>query len=116
MDKLLTQLKEWGCDIDGAMERLDQDTELYRDCLQMFKDDPAFDALGEAVKSGDIQAGFDQAHTIKGVAANLGLSPIWQNVFPLVEIYRAGKTDGAQDAYALLIKSLTEFREILAKS
>ena len=116
MDELLKELKEWGCDIDGAMDRLDHDTELYSDCLQMFKDDPSFDALAKAVKDGDIQAGFDQAHTIKGVAANLGLSPIWQNVFPLVEIFRAGKSEGSQEAYAKLAQSLQEYRDILAKN
>ena len=33
MGTLLEELKSWGCDVDGAMERFIDDEGLYRTCL-----------------------------------------------------------------------------------
>ena len=42
MSTLLEELKSWGCDVDGAMERFIDDEGLYRTCLDSVMADKNF--------------------------------------------------------------------------
>lgn len=92
MSALLSMLSNWGCDVNGTMERFMDDEELYRSCLAMAMDDAGFDGLMQAVNHGDAPAAFEYAHTLKGVLANLGLTPLYDIVVRIVEPLRASKT------------------------
>ena len=94
MDQKLECLRDWGCDVDGALERMLGDEELYLECLSMLLEDEGFDALGAALEQGDAAAAFDCAHALKGVLANLGLTPLLDQVEKIVEPLRAGLIDG----------------------
>lgn len=52
---------------------------------------PAWSALEQAVGSMDEKGIFEQAHALKGVAANLGLTDIAEQAGELCEAYRPGK-------------------------
>lgn len=39
MNKLYGELRGWGCDVDGALERVINDDELYLACLQSIAHD-----------------------------------------------------------------------------
>lgn len=90
MGKLIDKLRAYGADMDGAMNRLLGDEDLYAVCFGYFIDDPAFEALGEALDAGDCSAAFEAAHCLKGVAGNLGLTRIYQLSGQLVEPLRRG--------------------------
>ena len=79
MSEFLDRLKNWGCDVDGAMERMLNDEEFYMECLQQTADDAEFEKLGEVLARRDVQASFDAAHTLKGVLANMGLTPLYDS-------------------------------------
>lgn len=74
MSTLIDRLRAAGADMDGAMDRMLDDAELYQTCFAMFVDDGAFPALDAALLRQDYTAAFEAAHTLKGVAANLGLT------------------------------------------
>ncbi|WP_392439053.1 Hpt domain-containing protein [Cloacibacillus evryensis] len=105
MKKLYGELKRWGCDVDGALERVVGDDELYMDCLRSIARDEAFFALGDALRAGDRERAFYCAHTLKGVLANLGLIPIYDIVVRIVEPLRAEETDGVLAEYEKLLES-----------
>lgn len=107
---LLEELKNWGCDIDGALERFVGDEELYRTCLYTVLDDKAFRRLGEALSAGQIKEAFDCAHTLKGVLANMGLTPMYDITVRIVEPLRAGDTEGL----LLLYEELLQAKSVLA--
>lgn len=98
--------------MDGAMDRLCGDEELYASCLAYFLSDPAFDALGAALDTGDYTAAFESAHALKGVAANLGLTVCCQLCCALVEPLRGGAPDGSADL-AGAFRALLEQRDAL---
>ncbi len=107
---ILEELKKWGCDIDGALERFVGDETLYETCLYTVLDDKAFPALGEALRANQVKEAFDYAHTLKGVLANMGLTPMYEIMVRLVEPLRAGKAEGLLPVY----EELLEAKEVLA--
>jgi len=61
-----------------AMEQVDNDEELLRELLTIFKDSSAsdMDLLRQAVEKGDPVEARRASHSIKGAAASLGLEAI----------------------------------------
>lgn len=102
---LLEELKNWGCDIDGALERFVGDEDLYRTCLYTVLSDKAFDGLGETLRAGQVKEAFDYAHTLKGVLANMGLTPMYDITVRIVEPLRAGNGEGLLPIYEELLQA-----------
>lgn len=91
MNDLFTELQQHGCDVDGTMRRLGDDRELYVDCLHMLVGDESFAQLHEAFAHKNAREIFEAAHTLKGVAGNLGLTPMYDSTCRIVEATRAGQ-------------------------
>jgi chemotaxis protein histidine kinase CheA len=105
MQELFERLTAWGCDVEGARERFLMDDELYVDCLKIFEGDECFRSLPRSLEKGDYAAAFDQAHTLKGVSANLGLTPLTAALSRLVEDLRAKRCAGtAEQCRAVLVE------------
>ena len=79
--------------------------------LRLFPRDDSFPQLSEALGRGDVQAAFRAAHTLKGVAANLGLERLRTLASDMTECLRRGELSGAQ---ALLAETETAYRQVLA--
>jgi HPt (histidine-containing phosphotransfer) domain-containing protein len=58
-------------------------------------------------------AAFDSAHELKGVLANMGLTPLWEDACALVEPLRVGKLTNTDANYAKLLADLSTFKEML---
>ena len=112
MDKL-EKLAAWGADIPGPMQRLLNDKELYDNCLQMFVGDENFAALGESVKAKDYAKAFNEVHTLKGVAGNLGLVPMFNVLSTMTEALRAKDYSKVDAQYADVMQKYAEFKEIV---
>lgn len=93
-DALMNRLTQYGADIDGILERFMGDTELYQSCFRQFVEDDSFAQLRRAVEAADSKRAFEAAHTLKGTAGNMGLTPIYQLLCETVEELRAGRYDG----------------------
>lgn len=113
---LLEELKKWGCDIDGALERFVGDEELYKTCLYTVLDDKAFAGLGEALHNNQVKEAFDHAHTLKGVLANMGLTPMYDITVQIVEPLRVGKSDGLLPIYEELLQAKDVLAGLLARA
>lgn len=97
MDKLWETLVEWGIETRGTLERMCGDYAFYRECLTLFVNDSAFHTLRQAVEERDCARAFDAAHTLKGVAGNLGLVPFLEDIAPFVETLRDGSFGADSD-------------------
>lgn len=115
MMNVLDDLRDWGCDVEGALERFVGDEELYRVCLNTVLSDKAFAGLGAALKDGDVQEAFDHAHTLKGVLANMGLTPMYDITVDLVEPLRSGKADNLLSVYEKLMEAKEKLTDILCQ-
>ena len=115
MNKLYGELRVWGCDVDGALERVIGDDELYLACLQSIAHDETFFSLGDALRAGDNERAFDCARTLKGVLANLGLTPIYDIVVRIVEPLRAKSAEGVMDEYEKLLAARERLEKTIRK-
>ena len=90
MAALMDELRARGCDVEGALTRFLNNEAFYAKCYKKFLDDPAFSALDEALKAKDAETAFRHAHTLKGLTANMGLTPLYDIVVKIVEPLRGG--------------------------
>ncbi|MDD2647513.1 MAG: Hpt domain-containing protein [Eubacteriales bacterium] len=114
MSRQLEDLRAFGCDIDGTMERMGDDEEFYMECIQDIIADPYFDSLGTALKAGDVKLAFDAAHTLKGVFANVGLTPLFEQTVRIVEPLRKGQRDGLDAEFDKLMQLKARLEEIVS--
>ena len=111
----IEKLGAWGADIPGTMERLLGDKELYGNCLQMFVNDENFSALGKSVTAKKYDQAFNEVHTLKGVAGNLGLVPLFDVLCTMTEALRAKDYSKVDEQYADVMKKYDELKAIVAK-
>lgn len=102
-------LKEYGANVDEGLERCMNNEEFYLKLVTMSADDTAFDELGEALAEKRYSEAFDHAHKLKGVMANLALTPILNPVSELTELLR-NQTDG--DYNGLYISVTEEYNKL----
>ncbi len=70
-----------GVDVAGGLKRVAGNKKLYRSLLTQFaeKQGDAATQISEALKSGDANLAERIAHTVKGVAGNLGINSVQQS-------------------------------------
>lgn len=68
--------------------------------VRRFASDGSYDALMAALGTGQGQEAFRAAHTLKGVAANLGFERLWEAASALTEQLRGGVITGETAALA----------------
>ena len=111
-------LKEFYEQIDGSYEdtlhRLPSEALVHRFVLK-YPADPSFAQLREAVAAADWESAFRAAHTLKGVAQNLGLDNLYKVSAALTDAVRGPKplTDPAlwppvQQAHQQVLQALAQ--------
>ena len=107
--ELLDALNAYGANTTAALERFVNDIELYNECLGLFFNDECFAKLAQALDAKEYKAAFDAAHTLKGVAGNLGLTPMYDSICEVVEPLRNHTYDHLTEAYE---RMLAEFQRL----
>jgi len=110
---MISSLEAWGCNVQEALERFVDDKELYIMCMNLFVNDASFGALGDAIKSKNYKAAFEAAHTLKGVAGNVGAGPLYEIVGSLTDRLRADDYAGLESDYQKIMGYKEELRAIL---
>ncbi len=113
MANKIEELRNWGCDIDGAFERFLNDENLYDECLMMFVEDENIEALKEHINDENQKVPFSIVHTLKGVTGNLGLTPLYESLVILCESLRHNKYDIKSGYYDIVQTNLDTFVEIM---
>ena len=97
-DQIMDNFKEifaaYGVDYDATLRRFAGNMALYLRVLGMLPNDKSLEKLGAAIGSGDLDSAFEAAHTLKGVAGNLGLTSLFEAVRVIVEPLRAREERG----------------------
>lgn len=112
-EQIIKALTAWGCDIAGAMPRFLNNKDFYCTLLSSVPEETAFIDLGQALHRNDVKTAFEKAHELKGVLANMGLTPMFELACVIVEPLRAGKTDGVVDNYKKLMEMREQLKTIL---
>ena len=99
--KLLLALAAKGCETEKMLHETFMDMEpFYEKMLRRLPESTALQRLRDAFEANDVNAAFEAAHELKGLYANLGLTPAKDRCSEIVEILRP-KT-GFGDIAALL--------------
>ena len=110
MNDLKQLLEQYGVDHGKTMERFMGDEALYVKLLGLTLADESLARLGGALSANDPQAAFEAAHTLKGVAANMGLTPYYERICAILEPLRRNEK---RDDYPALYQALeAEFKRV----
>ena len=86
--------QKYGADYETTMSRFMCNEQLYLTILAMLPRDENLHKLDRALQSHDFPTAFDAAHTLKGMAGNLGLTPLYQTICAIAEPLRNGGQEG----------------------
>lgn len=119
MPEFKAVFEQYGGDYETTMPRFMGSREMYLRILNMLFQDENIRILGEALEKQDFSAAFDAAHTLKGVAGNLGLTPLYEAACQMAETLRNGRPG---EDYPLLYQKIQEefgkveilYRDLLA--
>ncbi len=103
MSGFQTIFNAYGGDNSAAMGRFFGNEGMYLRFLDMFFQDESFQQLENALDAGDLKDAFAAAHTLKGVAGNMGLTPFYKAVCVIVERLR---TEEPRKDYPVLCKAI----------
>ena len=93
---LLTELKGMGTNIDEGIERCMNNVGLYEKLLKKVPQNMEKLEVLSYFESGDYETALMNAHTIKGVAGNLSLTPLFSAYSDIVNLLRADMPDEAK--------------------
>ena len=79
-------LEEIGIELDSTLSRFGGNEALLLKFLKRFPEDPNFSEIGQALKMGDLQGVERAAHTLKGVAGNLGMTGLFSLCNDMVQM------------------------------
>lgn len=85
-----------GGDYEAVYQRMMKKEALIIKFAKKFIDDGSYKSLKENLEAGNVEEAFRAAHTLKGVAQNLGFEPLYKPSSDLAEILRAGSMEGAE--------------------
>ncbi|MBR4205108.1 MAG: Hpt domain-containing protein [Clostridia bacterium] len=90
----LNALREYGADVKEGLGRCMNNEAFFLRMVGMAVRDDKIEALDAALKQGDLKGAFELAHALKGMYANLSLTPLSAPLSEITEILRAGSDEG----------------------
>ena len=85
------QLKALGCNTSEGLQRCMNNESFYLMLVNKFIATTDLSKLGEALKNNDLETAFKETHSLKGVAGNLSLTPLFNVLVEMVEPLREKK-------------------------
>ena len=84
-------LKEFGAKTDDGLARCLGEESFYLMLVESALNDEQIKTLIDQIQKGDLDSAFETAHALKGIYANLSLTPLYDIVFEITENLRARK-------------------------
>ena len=82
-------LREYGADVKEGLGRCLNNEAFYLRMVGMAVKDEKITALAAALEKDDLDQGFELAHALKGMYANLALTPLSAPLSEITELLRA---------------------------
>ena len=107
----IDSLREYGADVEDGVRRCAGMEAFYLKLVGSVLSNNGVDDLKAAIEAGDLDKAFEIAHALKGVYANLSLTPVCTPVSELTELLRK-KAD--VDYGPLLEEAITQKNRLAA--
>ena len=98
-------------DYEDARDRFDGNMALYERLALKFSDDRHVEALRRALDTGDADAAYREAHSLKGVAGNLSFVKLYRSAAAMSDALHAGDLAHAS---ALMPQLIQAYDDVLA--
>ncbi len=82
-------LRNYGADVDEGLKRCMNNEAFYLKMVDKAIQGNTLELLENALKENNLDAAFEAAHALKGVTANLSLTPIYEPVYEITELLRS---------------------------
>ncbi|MBQ3920648.1 MAG: Hpt domain-containing protein [Firmicutes bacterium] len=103
-------LKQFGADTADGLGRCLNNEAFYLKLVGRVPGDKNFDKLSESIAQGDKKSAFEAAHALKGIMANLGITPLYEPISSLTELLR----DELDADYPALLEKILKLRDELS--
>ena len=91
-----TKLAPYGIDYLDAMDRMDNDGDLYKMLALKYLDNSKYTDLVAALEVEDFDEAYNDAHSLKGVAGNLSFSKLFDVAASMSEALFQGEYQAAE--------------------
>ena len=115
MSDYLDKLSASGVDVAGTMDRFMNNEDLYKRILKKFLADTSFDDAVRAKEEGREEDAQMYIHTLKGVSANLGLTPIFAITDEMMQYFRSDDLEKAYSLFDPLKETYDQFVELISE-
>jgi len=85
----IEKLKEFGANVDEGLARCMNNESFYIMLVGKVLEDKRLNQLEEQLKVKDLDGAFESAHALKGMYANLSLSPLSKPIEEMTELLRS---------------------------
>lgn len=104
---------ENGIDYDQGLKRFLGKSEIYEKYLGKFIEDTNYQDMLVALDKNDIESVFRHAHALKGLAGNLSMNKLYDNIVNLVEELKIGETEKVVQLVASMKENYKKLIEVL---
>lgn len=108
-------LKQYGIDFVDAMDRFDNNAELYQRLALKYLNDTHYDDLVAALEVQDYKEAYAQAHSLKGVAGNLSFTDVYDEASLISRFLFEGEAEAAEKPMPALGEAHKKVIELLEK-
>ncbi|MDO4182253.1 MAG: Hpt domain-containing protein [Coriobacteriia bacterium] len=91
------QLETYGVNWEDAMERFGGNTAFYFKLLARYTEKAYLEQMKQSLEAGDENAAYEACHTLKGVAGNLSLTPLFEVASAACVAFREGNPEAARN-------------------
>ena len=105
----IENLRDFGADTDEGLMRCMNKEDFYVMLVGKAVDDKRLSELERQLSAGDLDAAFETAHALKGLYANLALTPLTKPVSEMTELLRS-HTDA--DYSGLLSEAKSQYEKL----
>ena len=84
----IDKLNEFGCDTSLGTQRCANNEMLYLRLVNTVPSNQGFNGLYDSIKNNDLEEAFKYAHGLKGILANLSITPILKPIEEITEHLR----------------------------
>lgn len=114
MNTLLQQLQELGAETEQTVLRFSNHVEIYQKYLLKFPEEPTMQHLKTAMQQKNYISAQKAAHTLKGLAGNLGLLPIFDIAADLSDTLKSENFTQSEEIFAELLAQYRVFSDCIS--
>ncbi|MBQ7934520.1 MAG: Hpt domain-containing protein [Lachnospiraceae bacterium] len=87
-EKMINDIKACGIEYEDTLHRFMNKQDMMVKFLKKFPEDANYSQMVENIDKRDYKMAFRNAHTLKGVVANLGIQSLYSHVSEITELLR----------------------------